>query len=218
MAEAGGGAYVQAAAAAADVGGGLMTSAYSVHEARQNRRFQRNMSNTAHQREVEDLRAAGLNPILSATGGKGESTPSGNVPSIAEPTKLTGSVLQSQLQRAQLQNIGANTQKTLAEANSAETAARLNKASFYQQLGINISNAGLLRNQLQKSNIENAPAMMDLYYQSLKDQYNTVHSASKAAELQLPEMKARAGMYSSPLGKYLPYINSAKGVKDVLSK
>lgn len=118
---------------------------FNAAEAAKNRNWQAYMSNTAHQREIKDLKAAGLNPVLSAMGGNGAAVTSGSTASGVTSAGSKGdtdmsmnsalvnllSAIYNRTTQIEAANINARTQEAVADKYNAtsEIVAQLNAAA-----------------------------------------------------------------------------------------
>jgi len=202
--------------AAGSIIGGMMTNsankemneannAANMQMSAENRAWQERMSNTAHQREVSDLKLAGLNPVLTATGGSGASTGSGSMATMNanRVEDVLGKGVSSALQVANLQkdlemadsqkalNASAvQTQQSQQEVNAASAMKTRNEnitlanKNYMAEPTINTLRAAAAEAasaDLKRAKIDNKMATYDAINTRVQNTLDTVNSAKDVA-------------------------------------
>ena len=164
---------------------------FNAEQAQLNRDWQKMMSDTAHQREVADMIAAGINPVLSVSGGNGATVTSGATASGVTSSGSKGSVdtgVTSALASMFGALINAQTMENVAKisANSAQQVAGINYASAANVQGLkNDQERYIYANypsnlyQAASSVLNNTGGVLSKLKNSVRDVYEFVTSPFK---------------------------------------
>lgn len=162
--------------------GGIVSSAANLFSAGGNRSWQEYMSNSAHQREVADLKAAGLNPILSAMG-SGASTPSGAQAMISNPMSTAS---QDQTNAKRLKELELE-------------ALKVQKANSEADIGLKGTQAALNSSNIALNDYTRQKIIADISYLAklglTEDSKRNLNSAMAARELAAADAQKKLGNY-----------------------
>lgn len=181
---------------------------FNAEQAALNREWQEYMSNTAHQREVKDLMQAGLNPVLSVTGGSGASVGSGSTASISAPSGAS-SHADNSFNNALVNVLGSVLGSMTSIANAATSAnAVLGSASIASEVNELIAKMGSEDKAVQREHEE----YMAKYYPTTTT--GAVASATERIKEIIPALRrfingSGRGGISDSFTLRLPSISSA---------
>lgn len=110
-------------------GSSLLGSAINVWQAERNRKWQERMSNTAYQRAVADMKAAGVNPALVY----GQGAPSASTPAGAAGTSAAPIVSMSEMLAARKTEAEIGVLESEALRNKTEAGLTQQQSDYYRE-------------------------------------------------------------------------------------
>lgn len=173
--------------------------------------FQREMSNTAHQREVADLEKAGLNPILSANAGA--STPAGASTMMTNPTaglaQGISNSAQNYMEAKQLQKNMESLDAQISKTHQDEITSSVNASNTLADTANKKVTNEILNESKNQARIQTQQSALEL----ARDQANQPAELNKA---KIRTITAPAGEAMGAAGSVLGLGTSGKNLSDSL--
>lgn len=147
-----------------------------------------------HQFEVSDLRAAGLNPILSATGGSAVSVGGVSAPNWSSDDDIYSSAAQRDIEKKQISIADQNAQSAALNATSQMINAKSNEMLNSANANLANSQAAALKSRVDMEQVRLGQDILESNsrIRKMSNEVNYIQASTRLSDAQKIESLARA--------------------------